>query len=100
MVVDQTRKMIKTEVDSISLDMESLVRARSIIDNAIKMYGENATIEVCSRMYSDSEYLAILQYVPETDQQMTTRIELEQQMYAQAEVAQRALYQSLKAKFD
>lgn len=72
------RKMVQKEVDSLIVDYTSLGDILKSVKKMIASYGPDAVVEEKTYRYSDSKYLAVMKIVPETDEEMNTRIAAEE----------------------
>lgn len=102
MAIDRNKKLIKKEVGgALNFEYMSLKDVKIEIDNLINVYGEDATIELRSESYSnsDKEYMYLFVSVPETDEQLAARIARDEQYEAEALAHRSAMYSALKQEF-
>ena len=101
MAVNRERKVISAYTGSdVDLDYDTLKRAAEHIQYLIGLYGEEAVIKKRQEDYSDYEYLGVYANRPETDQEMTQRIQREEQWEARRAKQDAEDYARLKAKFE
>ena len=79
MAVNHNRKMLNTEQESAYFDGLSLKQLKVRVDELIIAYGEDASIGWHTYAYDDNRHLYIFKEIPETDDQMASRIAKEEE---------------------
>jgi hypothetical protein len=101
MTVNRERKMISAYTgNDIHLEYGTLKQAAECIQHLIEKYGEEAMILLRQEDYSNSEYQGVYVKRLETDQEMTRRIQEEEEWEALQARREAEDYARLKAKFE
>ena len=98
-MVNRERKITTTPAESLDLEYKTLQSARDLLDELIAEYGPTAKIEYHQQPWSDESYLYVFQNCPETDEEMATRIALEEKWEADRDARDRKEFERLQAKF-
>jgi hypothetical protein len=93
MAVNRERKLVSVEQDTIDIDGRTLKQMAEHVAYLIANYGEAATVSKEQYRYDDGYYFAVLKDVPETDEQMNTRI-------AQEEIWEKQYQSDMKAQYE
>lgn len=99
MTVDRNKKLVDTEVATISPRWLTLEQLQKTIQELIESYGPDAMIQEYQYDYSDDKYLAVTVKRPESDRDYAKRIEAEERWEKQQQIRDEQEYQRLKAKF-
>ena len=99
-MVDRSRKMVRKVVTSIDIRYDTLGDALKTIQRLIDTYGPDATIDMYSYPYEDSESLHVFAMQPETDKEMAQRIAQEEQWAKRQEEQDLKEFERLKKKFE
>jgi hypothetical protein len=79
MAVNHNRKMLNIEQEGAYFDGLSLKQLKVRVDELIVAYGEDASVEWHTYPYDDNRHLYVFKEIPETDEQMETRIAKEEE---------------------
>jgi hypothetical protein len=93
------RKMVDEAIISLDLEYITLEDAANQIAELIKRYGGDAKIQYHYPDYSDTKYLYVYRKRPESDLEMTKRIQYEADQAARREEAELHEFERLKVKF-
>jgi siroheme synthase (precorrin-2 oxidase/ferrochelatase) len=93
------RLKIARKVDTIDVDNSKLTDLVDRMKSLIEEYGDGVYISREEYDYSDDFYYVVMVIVPETDEEMATRIEHESIRAAILANPERKEYERLKAKF-
>lgn len=94
MAVNRKRKIVRTEQQSINVE-GTLKQLAEHVAYLIARYGEDASVDKESYPY-DGYYFAVFKDVPETDEQMNTRIAQEEHWEKLNQIHEKAQYERLQ----
>lgn len=99
--VNYTRIMKAREQSTLYLDGYTLEDAVAELERMIAMYSKDAMLNLRQEpySYSDKEYLAVYTSEPETDEEMTKRIAIEEKYAKMDEDRDAADFKRLSEKF-
>lgn len=96
MAVNRERKMVGKEMTTLYFDHCTLEDIQRQVNEMIVSYGKDAYIDKHCYAYEDTEYLFVMMKVPETDGEMSKRIEQEEQWDKDCQERDKANYERLQ----
>ena len=98
-MVNRERKLVTKHVDDFSFEYSTIGSLKKTLTRACKEYGNDATIESYYMHYDENKYFGIYAKVPETDEEMKTRIDNEEKYEQLADARDYEEFNRLQKKF-